>query len=128
MLKVYNKTALTRQERMKNALLFGILAAAVCVGIQMLLIHVFTVYFDVIYVGFGLGIGYAIQYFGHGVQKRFSVLAVILTLIAILICDLSAYPASSLVYLLTKMGFDSLLSVIYRVAGLVLAWRYARII
>jgi len=128
MLKVYNKTALTRHERFTKALLFGGAAALAAIAIDAILLKVFNVFFPVIYIGFGYGIGYAIQYFGHGVQIRFSILAAVLTAVTMLTCDLIAYPPNVLLSELTAYGIDSLLMWGYRAVGLYLAWRYARII
>ncbi len=128
MLKIYNRQALTRQQRMVMALIFGALACLVCVGIHLILTHVYKLYIELVYIGFGFLIGYAIRYFGHGVQVQFSILAVVLTLVTITVCDLLVYPFSSVMIILTQYGISSLISVGYRIVACVLAWRFARIV
>ena len=130
MLHVFNKQALTKKQRFSKAIVFGVLATIIAVILELVLIKVFHVFFDITYLLIGFGIGYAIQYFGKGVQVQFSILAVVLTLIVILLCDLIVYDFD-LSYVLANIasnGTDSLFSLAYRIFALYLAYRYARVV
>ncbi|MDO4378734.1 MAG: hypothetical protein Q4C64_06255 [Erysipelotrichia bacterium] len=130
MLKVFNKNALTRKQRFSKAILFGCLATLLAVVLNLILIKVFYVYFSILYLAIGLGIGYCIQYFGRGVQIQFSLLAAGLTLLTIIICDLTAFnfDVRSILTSLTSYGLDSLIDLAYRIVGIYLAFRYARVV
>lgn len=130
MLKVFNKAALTRKQRFTKAIFFGCLATVLITGLNIVLIKVFDLYISFLYLLVGVGIGYCIQYFGKGVQIQFSLLAVGLTLFVILISDAIAYDFAfkDLIYDLTSYGISSLWGLGYRIAGLYLAYRYARVV
>ena len=125
MLKVFNKAALTRKQRFSRALLVGGVVMALLTAIMVLIILHYGIYIEIVLAGIGFCIGYSIQYYGKGVQIQFSILAAVLTVISILICDFCAY--GGLGGILEIMSYD-FISIIIRVAAVVLAYRYARII
>ncbi len=128
MLKVYNKSALTRQQRFQNAVVTGLLAAVCCVAVIFVLHRIVHVFFDILYVGAGYLIGYVICRYGKGVQVRFSVLAVVLTLAVIIIGDM-LIMGDLLVYNLyfATSSIDGLFYFGYRLAACLAAWYNARI-
>ena len=125
MLKVFNKAALTRKQRFSRALLVGCVVMAVLTAIMALIILHYGIYIEIALVGIGFCIGYAIQYYGKGVQIQFSILAAVLTVASILICDFCAYGGIG--GILQMISLD-IFGIIIRVAAVVLAYRYARIL
>ena len=129
MLKVYNKNALTRQQRLVNAIVIGVAAGLVLFLAWLLLVKFIGVYIPLLYVLFGYLIGVAIQHFGKGVQIQFSILAVVITVVVILCCDLAAF--GSIKHLLEQFsggGMASLFEIAYRAAGIYLAFINARVV
>ena len=61
MFKIYNTKAITRQQRFKNAIVVGVAAFVLFLIVWFVILNVFHVYFPLLYVAFGLGMGYAIQ-------------------------------------------------------------------
>ncbi len=129
MFKIYNTKAITRQQRFKNAIVVGAAAFALFLIVWFVILNVFHVYFPLLYVAFGLGMGYAIQYFGKGVQIQFSILAAGLTLLLLLVCDLMAFGSiSRLLGLFAEAGTTALFEIGYRALGLYLAFTTARVV
>ncbi len=129
MLKIYNKSAITRQQRFSNALVTGLLAAVCCIAVVYLLFHFVRFFHEVLYIVAGYLIGNVIYNYGKGVQVQFSVLAAVLTLAVIIICDMvimgglfafRIYFASS--------SLDGLFFIGYRVMACVAAWKSARVV
>ena len=131
MLKIYNTNAITRKQRFQNAVVSGAVAAVICMAVYIVLTSVFSIGFSmsILFVPAGYFIGWVIQRYGRGVQIQFSVLAVALTVLVIIVCDLFVYRSVTLIiYVLTQMGFDSLWEIGYRALGLILAFQNARVI
>jgi len=126
MFKIYNSNAISRTERMKNAVIMGSIATVACLLITTGL-KFFGLAFDIIYVGYGFLIGYAIQYFGKGVHLQFSILGVGLAVVAVLISDL-IYAGFDLEVLKLIISTFDVFSIVYRGAALVMAFRYARLV
>jgi len=129
MFKIYNTKAITRQQRFKNAIVVGAAAFVLFLIVWFVILNVFHVYFPLLYVAFGFGMGYAIQYFGKGVQIQFSILSAGLTLLLVLVCDLMAFGSiSRLLGLFAEAGTTALFEIGYRVLGLYLAFTNARVV
>lgn len=124
MFKIYNSKAISRTERFTNAIFVGVLASLLCIGVTFLMNYL--EYFTIVYVGYGLIIGYAIQYFGKGVHLQFSLLSIGLTAFVIIFSDLLflGFNFSGLIPFL----LNDLSGIIYRAIGLYLAFRYARLV
>lgn len=129
MLKVFNKPALTRRQRFTKAILSGSLFTLLAIVLNIVLIKVFHLYFVILYLAIGLGVGYVIQHFGKGVQVQFSILAAGLTAVCIIICDLVAYDFN-LFSLLSSFtdSYNTLFALGYRIAGVYLAYSNARVV
>ena len=141
MLKVFNTSILTSKQRFSNALLYGVLSS-----ILMLVVYVFVqrrLPFEIfyLYLGFGYLIGMVIQKTGHGVQPKFSILAAVLCFLIILIGDLLVYFPDILSYLqyfpemITElfgiylaMDYTSVFALACRIAAIVAAYYYARVV
>ncbi|MGI6608584.1 MAG: hypothetical protein ACOX1F_06415 [Erysipelotrichaceae bacterium] len=129
MFKAFNKPALTRRQRFTKAVVFGGLFTLLVTILNIILIKVLHLHFDILYLAIGFGIGYVIQYFGKGVQIQFSILAAVLTAVCILICDLVAFDFNIPYYLsIFTSGYDTLFALGYRIAGVYFAYRNARVV
>ncbi|MBE6116263.1 MAG: hypothetical protein E7187_05495 [Erysipelotrichaceae bacterium] len=128
MLKIYNSYAVTRKQRFINALVTGIPAALVCIGIFWVVSNIIGVYMPVLFIPAGYLISYVIQRFGKGVQIQFSVLAVILTAAVIIIGDLTTFRNLQMIMLLFTNGVSGLWNIGYRAVALILAFHNSRII
>ena len=142
MYKIYNKNALTKNERFQNALVVGIATTVgLCIGYSIVC-SVLDIEFQILYVGIGYLIGLAIQKAGRGVQLRFSVLAAVLATLCFIIGDLATMfgpefifnPSYWLIGLKFYFGYwaqlnvSILLSLAFRIFGVYCAYNYARIV
>ena len=128
MLKVYNKSAITRKQRFSNALVVGLGAALVSV-LAIFLFHRMGFFLDIFYVVAGYGIGYVICRYGKGVQIQFAVLALVLTIAVILIGDgllMGGLTIFKLYFAMTD-PIETLFFIGYRVAACIIAWSTSRI-
>lgn len=136
-MKVYNKNALTRNQRFNNALLFGLLACII-LGILggLVLDIIYIPYMSyMVYIGIGYSIGQIIQIKGKGVQERFSILAIVLTIISFIICDiistlgLGIFNNLELLIYSFKLVIsnNSIVDIIIKVIGIISAYYNARI-
>jgi hypothetical protein len=142
MLKVYNKQALTRNQRFQRALLYGGAAAIASIVIYVILAEILPFESSILYIGFGYGIGYVIRTYGKGVQPRFSILGAVLATCVFLIGDVvylaglevftnPALFVDAFLYNISSMldvsrfGFINLL---FRAAGVYFAYVESRIV
>jgi len=142
MYKIFNKNALTRNERFQNAVVVGI---AVTVGlciVYTIICNLLDIEFEILYIGIGYLIGMAIQKAGRGVQLRFSILAAVLAtlcfvvgdLLSIMMPELLGNPSYWLYMLKLYLGswahlnLGVLLSLAFRIFGVYIAYNYARIV
>ena len=129
MFKIYNKQALTRQQRFSNACVVGVGASILCVVLFMALLLFLKIYSPLLLLPMGFLIGYVIQRFGKGVQIQFSLLALGLTLAVIFACDMLAYGSVQLLLSdLLEFGQYSILQLIYRAGACYLAYSNARVV
>ena len=130
MLKIYNTSAITRKQRFTNAVVVGTATAALCVLVFVMLFRLFSVYFGILFIAMGFAIGWMIQHFGKGVQIQFSILAVVLTLLAIFASDLFVFGGnvSAILAFLSQSGINSLWAIGYRIFACVMAYQNATII
>lgn len=142
MYQIYNKRALTRNERFINALLAGI---ATTIGLTIaygLFSTLLRFEFQVVYLGLGYVIGMAIQKAGRGVQIQFSILGAVLAVICFIFGDMisifgfSVFTNLDFFFLafrvtlqsLLSVNVSSLLSLLFRVGGVYLAYTTSRIV
>ena len=142
MFKVYNKSALTRNERFKNAVVVGVLATIGLTIAYAIVSRVLMLELQILYIGIGYLIGLSIQKAGKGVQPRFSILAACLALLCFIIGDIIAIfgpeiimsPNSWLVVLriyfsmFTELDSSIVFSLVFRIIGVYCAYNYARIV
>ena len=127
MLKIYNSNAITRQQRMNNAILFGVGAALVCAIILWVVSNVIDVYMPVLFIPAAYLISWLIRRYGRGVQIQFSLLAVGLTARVIIITDLLTFRNLQMILLLFTNGTSGLWNIGYRAVALILAFQNARV-
>ena len=142
MLKVFNSHAISRNQRFLKAVLWGV-PTALLTGIGYGLISNISPFeFSIVYIGIGYLIGYVIKNKGRGVHMRFSVLAACLAVLAILIGDvlslfgpeafssidsmLFAFSTTIMLWLSANIG--TLISLLFRVAGVYFAYTNSRIV
>ena len=142
MYKIFNKNALTRNERFQNAVVVGI---AVTVGlciVYTIICNLLDIEFEILYIGIGYLIGLAIQKAGRGVQLRFSILAAVLAALCFIVGDLLSIMVPELLgnpnywlYMLriylgswAQLNLSVLISLAFRIIGVYVAYNYARIV
>jgi hypothetical protein len=143
MFKVYNKDALTRNERFQNAVVVGIGATVGLTLVYGFITSLLSLEFSVLYMLMGYVIGLVIQKAGRGVQVRFSVLAAICAFFCFFIGDMISifgfavlvspsmwFDAVRIILSIWLSGLDisTLLSLAFRVLGIYFAYVYARIV
>lgn len=143
MLKIFNEHVLTKNQRFYKALLYGIpssIGLGVLYGLVATLLHF---EFSIIYVAFGYLIGLVIQRKGRGVQPKFSILGAVLAVVCFVLGDMIAifgdisilwtpsmwgFVFNILLRMYTTISISSVLSLLFRVAGVYYAYLYARIV
>lgn len=143
MFKIYNKDALTRNERFQNACIVGIL---VTIGLTLaygLISSILFLELEILYIAIGYLIGMSIQKAGRGVQVRFSILGAICAFVCFFIGDMIAifgfeiliapqywFEAIQVLLSVWLEVFDisTLLSLAFRIVGIYFAYVYARIV
>lgn len=145
MFQVFNKGALTRNQRFLRAVLFGTLASAILCIVYGLISSLLRIEFSYAFVAIGYLIGLTIQKMGRGVQMQFSVLAAVLAVLTFVFADLIAWYGfgvfSSLEFLMfgirswasvmlnfTSGGVSGLISLVFRGFGVIAAYQSARIV
>lgn len=143
MLKIYNKQALTRNERFIRAVVYGVGATAGLTVLYGILSALLRIEFSVVYLAFGYAIGTVIRKLGRGVQVRFSVLAAVLAAICFVLGDMISMVGFSVftngfgffflvfrVALQSLLGtsMNALLALLFRIGGIALAYSSARFV
>ena len=75
-MKVYNTSTLNNKQRFVKAIIVGIMAPIACAFAYGIVDYLLPLHVPLLYVAMAFAIAYAIQRFGHGVQLRFSILAI----------------------------------------------------
>lgn len=142
MYTIYNKRALTRNERFIKALVYGGLATLGMTLAYGIVASITPFEFSIVYVLFGYGIGYVIRTKGRGVQPRFSILGAVLATLCFLVGDLlSIYGMVLLLHPLILIqalfmiipsylsaNISSLLGLAFRAYGVYAAYISSRIV
>lgn len=142
MFKVYNKRAITRQERFRNALVYGIGATLLITLAYGFISNILRIEFSVVYLAAGYGIGYVIQKYGRGVQIQFSILAAVLACFCFIVGDMISIFGFNILFnpalwpmalqiifsVFLSTNINSLLSLAFRIGGVIIAYKNARIV
>ena len=89
-MEIWNSRSLDNNQRFIAALLAGLIAAVVLGLAYGILFSMLRIQMSILYVAIGYAIGWVIRKFGRGVHQRFAVLGALMTLLAIIIGDLTA--------------------------------------
>ncbi len=145
MFQVFNKGALTRNQRFARAVVFGTLASLSLCLVYGLISSSMRIEFSYAFVLMGYLIGLAIQKIGRGVQVQFSILGAVLAALTFVFADLIAWYGfsvfTSLDFLMfglrswlnvmmnfTAGGVSGLLSLLFRGFGVIVAYQNSRIV
>ena len=145
MFQVFNKGALTRNQRFARAVLFGLLASLGLCIVYGLISSMLHIEFSYAFILIGYLIGITIQKMGRGVQIQFSVLGAVLAALTFIFADLIAWYGfgvfTSLNFMifalrswatimldLTAGGISGLLSLMFRGFGVIVAYQNSRIV
>ncbi|MBQ4342467.1 MAG: hypothetical protein IJC38_01100 [Erysipelotrichaceae bacterium] len=145
MFQVFNKGALTRNQRFARAVVFGTLASLGLCLVYGLISSSMRIEFSYAFVLMGYLIGLAIQKMGRGVQVQFSILGAVLAALTFVFADLIAWYGfsvfTSLDFLIfglrswlnvmmnfTAGGVSGLLSLLFRGFGVIVAYQNSRIV
>lgn len=137
-MEIFNTKILNNRQRWNRALIYGIIATAisvlVCSLAQRFLIRSSIFYFLAAYF-----ISWVILESGHGVQKKFSILAASCMVVTIILSEMFAFfglsalfnPFGALYYVVIdtlSIDFNSLLSLLIKVYAVYMAYGKARVL
>jgi cytochrome c biogenesis protein CcdA len=142
MLKVFNSHAISRNQRFTKAVLWGVPSSLLLGVVYGIVSFISPFEFSIVYIAIGYLIGYVIKTKGRGVHLRFSILAAVLAIIAILIGDVFSFfgteafeSIGNLIYAFSttfmfwlSVDFGSLLGLLFRAAGVYFAFTNSRIV
>ncbi len=90
-MQIFNVNNLRNKQRFPIAVLAGVMAMIGCSFIYALIYRFIGIRFSLLYVAMAFGIGYAIKYFGRGVDSKFCILAIMLFFISIYLADIFSF-------------------------------------
>lgn len=142
MLKVFNKQALTRNERFQRAILAGTATSLVFAVVYGVIAGNMRFEFSISFVAMGYGIGWAIRTYGRGVQVKFSILGAVCAMVCFLVADMIAiggfeiftsFRFLSMVFRfelmrLFALNISSLMLLMFRAVGVYFAYINSRIV
>lgn len=105
MFEVFNKGALTRNQRFVRALVSGIIVTIVLAVAYGLVAQLLDFEFSVVFVGIGYLIGTTIQKMGRGVQIQFSILGAVLAFLCFFFADIISWFGFSVFSSFGYLGF-----------------------
>lgn len=136
MMEIFNTKILNNRQRWNRALIYAIgatlISIVVCALIQKFLIRSSLVYLAAAYF-----ISWIILESGHGVQKKFSILAAICVILTILLSEIFYYilfignPVAAVYYTFVSMltiDINNLLSLLIKAYAIYMAYEKARVL
>ena len=145
MFQVFNKGALTRNQRFARAVVFGMLASIGLCVVYGLISSMMHIEFSYAFVLMGYLIGLTIQKMGRGVQIQFSILGAVLAALTFIFADFISWYGFGVftsvnalaagfktwAYVMlnfTHGGVSGLLSLLFRGFGVIVAYQNSRIV
>lgn len=136
MFKIYNTNTLTNKQRFTQAIIAGFVAMLISIFAYRLVVSLLHVSSALLFLAMGYFIGWAVEHYGHGVQTKFSILAVVYTILAILISEMSLYfpyipLLDSLRIVLASyldISIHSLIGLFLRISAVLVAYQSSRIV
>lgn len=135
-MEIFNTKILNNRQRWNRALIYAIgatlISIVVCALIQKFLIRSSLVYLAAAYF-----ISWIILESGHGVQKKFSILAAICVILTILLSEIFYYilfignPVAAVYYTFVSMltiDINNLLSLLIKAYAIYMAYEKARVL
>ena len=135
-MEIFNTKILNNRQRWNRALIYAIgatlISSVVCTVLQMFIIRSSLVYLAAAYF-----ISWVILESGHGVQKKFSILAAVCVVITIFLSEflsvtlLGVNPVSAIYFVFTNLlavNFNNLLSLLIKAYAIYLAYMKARVL
>ena len=143
MFKIFNTNAISKHQRFTRALLVGIPTSLILAIVYGLIQRALPIEFEIAYIAIGYAIGYVIKEYGHGVHLRFSILAVVLTVLCFSLSETLSYvsfnfvithPIQIIISIFTNIiswfsfyDISSLLHLLFIIVGVYEAYSNARI-
>lgn len=140
-MQIFNSDVLRKNQRFVKGLLWGSLAALGCAIVYGVISSFVRIELSIAFIAIGYVIGEVIKRMGHGVKPEFSVLGAVLTVLCIIIADMISMFGFGVffsplffmcfrMYLvsLLSLNINSLLRLLFRVAGVLEGYNNARII
>lgn len=138
-MNIFNTKILNNRQRWQRALLFSALGTVLCILLCSFLQRMFRIHSSLFYLISSLFMGWLIQESGHGVQKKFSILAVVCMILIIFFSDMFYFFGINALYNLPtamfytvqsylQIDFSSLLSLLIKAASIGIAYERARVL
>lgn len=136
---IFNTKILNQRQRWNRALLYALGASVLCILVCVFAQRLIQIRSALFYIASAYFIGWIILESGHGVQKKFSILAAACTILIILFSDIftlygmSAFsmPLQALLSVLRlymTISINSLLSLLLKIAAVAIAYGRARVL
>lgn len=135
-MEIFNTKILNNRQRWNRALIYAIgatlISSIVCAVLQMFIIRSSLVYLAAAYF-----ISWVILESGHGVQKKFSILAAVCVVITIFLSEflsvvlLGVNPVAAIYFVFTNLlavNFNNLLSLFIKAYAVYMAYMKARVL
>ena len=142
MLRIFNTTSLSQNERFYKAVIYGIPTSIIIAVVFSLIQRLLMFRLSIVYLLIGYLIAFVIRKQGRGVQLKFAILGAVLTVFAIYFGDLLTYYGvfifqnptlllnGSIIILKSWLdpNFNNLLGLLFRVYAVYYAYLHSRII
>ncbi len=138
-MEIFNTKVLNNRQRWNRALLYAILGSVVSILVCVFIQRTLHVRSSIVYLLAGLFLGWLVLESGHGVSKKFSILAAGCTVAVIILSDMFLFFGMStfshfiqaLLYVLGSyltISFNNLLSLVIKVAAIGIAYERSRVL
>lgn len=138
-MEIFNTKILNNRQRWNRACIFAVLGTIISIIACVFVQRILSIHSSLFYIIAALFISWLILESGHGVQKKFSILAAICTVCIIFFSDmflifgLSAFSNLLTAFKFTvvnflRLDFNNLLSLIVNVGAVMLAYERSRVL
>ncbi|MDF9824156.1 hypothetical protein M2475_000506 [Breznakia sp. PF5-3] len=105
-MNIFNPNNLRNKQRFPVAVAAGVITAILCAIVIGLITSGTGWYYSLLYIAAGYAIGYAIKYFGRGVDKKFSILSVACFILCVFLGDFVAFTHQLSVFSLNYLPYS----------------------
>ena len=141
-MQVFNTHTLTSKQRFTNGLISGSIACIVLGILYGVITNAIGLHSSLLMILIGYGIGWTISRFGRGVQPKFAWMGAILTIISIFIAEMTLYfgieifihpslwfeAIKSILQINLNISLNSLISILFKISAVVIAYQTSRIV